>query len=81
MIDPTTGWFEIVELPVAELSVIPSISKGCRGKNTRDEPKEVYFDNIDFYEKFENQKEYLEKNHYMQEQCYEFGTFNKFFEV
>ena len=44
MINPATSWFKIIKLPVTELSVTPSVSKGCRGKNTRNETKEAYFD-------------------------------------
>ena len=47
MIDPATSWFEIVELPVADLeTAIPMGTQGHKGKNTRKQTKtkEAYFD-------------------------------------
>ena len=47
MIDPATGWFEIVELPVLEpvSSDAPDTKKGRKRKRGHDDkPKEAYFD-------------------------------------
>jgi hypothetical protein len=52
MIDPATIWFEIVELPVSQLSQLDAPPVDCKGKKkgmraTRDndeKPKEAYFD-------------------------------------
>ena len=47
MIDPATGWFEIVELPVLEpvSSDATDTKKGRKRKRGHDdEPKEAYFD-------------------------------------
>ena len=46
MIDPATSWFEIVELPVSQLSEhdIPMGTQGCKGSLTHKQKKEPYFD-------------------------------------
>ena len=46
MIDPLTSWFEIVELPVLQLSEhdIPTGTQGCKGLLTHKQTKEPYFD-------------------------------------
>ncbi len=46
MIDPATSWFEIVELPVSQLSEhgIPKGTQGCKGSFTHKQKKEPYFD-------------------------------------
>ena len=46
MIDPATSWFEIVELPVPELSEcdIPMGTQGRKGLLTHKQKKEPYFD-------------------------------------
>ena len=46
MIDPATGWFEIVELPVSQLSehdILTGI-QGRKGVLTNKQKKEPYFD-------------------------------------
>ena len=45
MIDSTTSWFEIVELPVSQLSEpdVPTGTKGYKGTDTHIQPKQ-YFD-------------------------------------
>ncbi len=46
MIDPTTSWFEIMELPVSQLSEhgIPMGTQGCKGLLTQKQKKELKFD-------------------------------------
>eukprot|EP00804_Cyclotella_cryptica_P013530 CCRYP_017227-RA/>CCRYP_017227-RA protein AED:0.67 eAED:0.45 QI:0/-1/0/1/-1/1/1/0/162 len=46
MIDPTTSWFKIVELPVSQLSEldIPTATKGHKGTDAHIQPKQPYFD-------------------------------------
>ena len=44
MIDPVTSWFEIVELPVTEDTVIPMDTKGHKGMKTHTTTKLTYFD-------------------------------------
>ena len=46
MIDPATSWFEIVELPVSQLSVrdIPKGTQGHKGSFIHKQKKEPYFD-------------------------------------
>ena len=44
MIDPATSWFEIIELPVTEDTVIPMDTKGHKGMKTHTTTKQAYFD-------------------------------------
>ena len=46
MIDPATSWFEIVELPVSQLSErdIPTGTQGHKGSLTHKQKKEPHFD-------------------------------------
>ena len=46
MIDPATSWFEIMELPVSQLSEhdIPIGTQGRKGLLTHKQKKEPYFD-------------------------------------
>ncbi len=46
MIDPATSWFEIVELPVSQLSErdIPTGTQGCKDLLTHKQKKVRYFD-------------------------------------
>ena len=48
MIDPATSWFEIVELPLSQLSErdIPTGTQGHKGSFTHKKKKEPYFDKI-----------------------------------
>ena len=42
MIDPASSWFEIVELPVVDLS--PTSSSKIKATKTHDKTKDAYFD-------------------------------------
>eukprot|EP00804_Cyclotella_cryptica_P024254 CCRYP_012534-RA/>CCRYP_012534-RA protein AED:0.62 eAED:0.46 QI:0/0/0/0.5/0/0/2/0/155 len=38
IIDPPSGWFEIVDLPVITEAIIALDTKGCKGKKNHEEP-------------------------------------------